>query len=199
MPGRADQKGQTKQREPRDPKAEVRGDLVGILAARFERHMDRHPGIEWSLVVARLEAQPGKVRSLLAMEETGGEPDVAGHDPVTGEYLFVDCSAETPKGRTGLCYDRAALDSRREHKSADSAMDMAAAMGIEMLDEDQYRALQRLGEFDLKTSSWLLTPPEMRALGGALFGDRRFGRVFVYHNGAGSYFGVRGFRGLLRV
>jgi hypothetical protein len=187
MPGRATKRG-TKH-----------GDLSAILAARFERHMDRHPGMEWGLVMARLEGRPGKLRSLLAMEETGGEPDVIGRDDVTGEYLFVDCSAETPKGRTGLCYDRAGLDSRKEHKPGNSALDLAAAMGIEMLDEERYRALQRLGEFDLKTSSWLLTPPDVRSLGGALFGDRRFGRVFVYHNGAGSYFGARGFRGILRL
>jgi hypothetical protein len=174
-------------------------ELLGALKARFEKNMSRHKGLEWTKVQARLEANPEKLWSLSEMEKTGGEPDVLGHDKKTGEYTFSDCSAESPKGRTSLCYDREALDSRKEHKPKNSATDMAAAMGIELLTEEQYRELQKLGEFDTKSSSWVKTPPDMRKLGGALFGDRRFGRVFFYHNGAESYYGGRGFRGSLRV
>ena len=174
-------------------------ELLGALKARFEKNMSRHKGLDWTQAQARLEANPEKLWSLSEMERTGGEPDVAGHDKETGEYIFFDCSAESPKGRTSLCYDREALDSRKEHKPKNSAADMAAAMGIELLTEEQYWELQKLGEFDTKSSSWVKTPPEMRKLGGALFGDRRFGRVFFYHNGAESYYGGRGFRGSLRV
>jgi len=173
--------------------------LLKTLKARFEKNMDRHTGLEWAEVQARLEALPGKLWSLNEMEKTGGEPDVVGHDPGTGEVIFYDCSAESPRGRRNVCYDRAALESRKEYKPGDPAMDMAAAMGIEILTEEQYRELQRLGEFDTKTSSWLKTPPEIRGLGGALFGDRRYNHVFVYHNGADSYYSSRGFRGALRV
>lgn len=161
--------------------------------------MPRHDGILWADVEARLVADPAKLWSLHEMERTGGDPDVIGRDMNTGEYQFVDCSVESPKGRTSLCYDREGLESRKEHRPKDSAIDMAAAMGIGILTEEQYRALQELGEFDKKTSSWVLTPTAVRKLGGALFGDRRFGRVFIYHNGAQSYYGVRGFRGMLRV
>jgi hypothetical protein len=161
--------------------------------------MHRHPGLAWAMVKARLEASPAKLWSLREMEETGGEPDVVGHDAKTGELIFFDCSAETPKGRTSLCYDREGLESRKEHKPKDSAMDMAAAMGIELLTEEQYCELQKLGNFDMKTSSWVKTPADVRKLGGALFGDRRFGRVFIYHNGAQSYYGARAFRGSLRI
>jgi hypothetical protein len=174
-------------------------ELLGALKARFEKNMSRHKGLEWTKVRARLEANPEKLWSLGEMERTGGEPDVLGHDKKTGECIFFDCSAESPKGRTSLCYDREALDSRKEHKPKNSAADMAAAMGVELLTEEQYRELQKLGEFDTKSSSWVKTPPDMRKLGGALFGDRRFGRVFFYHNGAESYYGGRGFRGSLRV
>ncbi len=173
--------------------------LLGVLKTRFELNMARHQGLAWEDVQARLAAQPGKLWSLNEMERTGGEPDVTGHDEQGGEYVFVDCSAESPSGRGNLCYDREALDSRKENKPSGSAMDMAAGMGIEILTEEQYRDLQKLGRFDSKTSSWLKTPPEVRKLGGALFGDFRYGRVFVYHNGASSYYGVRGFRGWLRV
>jgi hypothetical protein len=161
--------------------------------------MNRHPGLDWAGVQARLEANPAKLWSLHEMERTGGEPDVVGHDSETGEYIFYDCSAESPKGRRNVCYDRAALDARKEYKPADSAMDMAAAMGIELLSEEQYSQLQKLGNFDTKTSSWLLTPAEIRKRGGAIFGDRRYDHVFTYHNGADSYYGARGFRGALRV
>ena len=173
--------------------------LLNSLKARFEHHMERHQGLDWAKVCSRLEAKPEKLRSLHLMEDTGGEPDVVGLDHKTGEYLFFDCSAESPKGRVSLCYDAEALASRKEHKPKDSAMELAEAMGIELLTEEQYLELQKLGEFDLKTSSWLKTPEAMRKLGGALFGDRRFGRVFFYHNGAQSYYGARGFRGSLRV
>lgn len=179
--------------------AKGRGELLDVLKARFEKNMNRHHGVEWAKVSAKLEANAGKLWSLHEMEESGGEPDVVGHDRNTGEILFFDCSAETPKGRTSVCYDREGLDSRKEHKPANNAMDMAAAMGIELLTEEQYRELQTLGNFDLKTSSWVKTPPDIRKLGGALFGDRRFGRVFIYHNGAQSYYGARAFRGSLRV
>jgi len=173
--------------------------LLGVLKTRFELNMARHQGLAWEDVQARLAAQPGKLWSLNEMERTGGEPDVTGHDEQSSEYVFIDCAAETPAGRRNLCYDRAALDSRKENKPENSAMDMAAEMGIELLSEEEYRDLQRLGRFDSKTSSWLKTPTEVRKLGGALFGDFRYGRVFVYHNGASSYYGVRGFRGWLRV
>jgi Protein of unknown function (DUF4256) len=169
------------------------------LTGRFEKNMVRHQGLEWAQVQAKLEAQAEKLWSLSEMERTGGEPDVVGHDKKTGEYIFYDCSAESPKDRRSLCYDREALESRKEHKPADSAMDVAAAMGIELLTEEQYRALQKLGNFDAKTSSWVQTPSAIRRLGGALFCDRRYDTVFVYHNGAESYYAARGFRGLLRV
>jgi Protein of unknown function (DUF4256) len=176
-----------------------REELLKTLKARFEKHKTRHRGLEWAKVQARLEANPEKLWSLNEMERTGGEPDVVGHDVKTGEYVFYDCSAETPQGRTSLCYDREALDTRKAHKPKNSALDMATAMGIEPLTEEQYLGLQKLGEFDTKRSSWLKTPADIRRLGGAIFGDRRFGRVFVYHNGAESYYAGRGFRGSLRV
>jgi hypothetical protein len=176
-----------------------RADFLKLLQIRFEKHMNRHHGLAWAAVQTRLEAHPEKLVSLYEMERTGGEPDVVGQDQKTGEYLFYDCSPESPEGRRSLCYDHAALDSRKEAKPADSAMDMAAAMGITLLTEDQYRALQQLGNFDLKTSSWLETPAAVRKLGGAIFGDRRYDRVFTYHNGAQSYYAARGFRGCLRV
>lgn len=175
------------------------GELFKALKARFEKNMNRHQGLAWADVQAKLEAKAEKLRSLHEMETTGGEPDVVGHDKTTGEYIFVDCSAESPKGRRSLCYDREALDSRKEAKPKNSAMDMAAAMGVELLSEEQYRELQNLGEFDTKTSSWVKTPVNIRKLGGALFCDRRFDTVFVYHNGAESYYAARGFRGALRV
>jgi len=173
--------------------------LVNRLKERFENNMKRHEGLAWAEVQAKLEAQPEKLGSLHAMESTGGEPDVVGHDKKTGEIIFYDCSAESPKDRRSLCYDREALDARKKFKPADSALDMAAAMGIEILSEEEYRELQELGEFDTKTSSWVKTPPDIRKLGGALFCDRRYNTVFVYHNGADSYYGARGFRGSLRV
>jgi Protein of unknown function (DUF4256) len=179
--------------------AEQREELLTALKARFEKNMNRHKGIEWAKVQARLKATPQKLWSLNEMERTGGEPDVVAQDKKTGEYVFYDCSAQSPKGRTSLCYDREALDSRKEHKPKNSAVDMAAAMGVELLTEEQYLQLQKLGEFDTKSSTWVKTPAEMRKLGGALFGDRRFGRVFFYHNGAESYYSGRGFRGWLRV
>jgi hypothetical protein len=179
--------------------AEQREELLAVLKARFETHMNRHRGLEWASVQARLEANPEKLWSLYEMERTGGEPDVVGYDGETGEYIFYDCSPESPAGRRSLCYDREALEARKEHKPESSAIDMAAAMGIELLTEEQYRELQELGDFDTKTSSWLKTPPEIRKLGGALFADRRYGRVFVYHNSAPSYYSSRGFRGSLRV
>ncbi|HEX7151439.1 MAG TPA: DUF4256 domain-containing protein [Thermoanaerobaculia bacterium] len=181
------------------PSADEREELLETLKARFEKHKNRHKGIDWADVQARLEAHPAKLRSLAEMERTGGEPDVVGRDAKTGAYLFYDCSAESPSGRRSICYDREALDSRKEHKPADSAMDMAAAIGIELLTEEEYRALQKLGEFDLKTSSWIATPANIRKLDGALFCDRRYDHVFVYHNGASSYYAARGFRGSLRV
>ncbi len=174
-------------------------ELLKTLKARFEKNMDRHKGLEWAKVQAKLEAHPEKLSSLNAMESTGGEPDVVGYDKKTGEYIFYDCSAESPKGRRSVCYDREALESRKEHKPENNAMDMAAAMGIELLTEEQYRELQKLGNFDMKTSSWVKTPAEIRKLGGAIFGDRRYEHVFVYHNGAESYYAARGFRGSLRV
>lgn len=178
---------------------EQRRELVRTLKSRFDANMDRHAGTAWAKIQSRLEATPDKLWSLNEMERTGGEPDVAGYDQLTGEYLFFDCSVETPAGRRNLCYDHEALQSRKTFKPQDSAMNMAAAMGIEMLTEDQYCVLQTLGHFDMKTSSWLKTPAEIRKLGGAIFGDFRYGRVFVYHNGADSYYSARGFRGMLRV
>jgi hypothetical protein len=174
-------------------------ELLRALKARFEKNMDRHKGLEWARVQAKLEANAEKLWSLNEMEKTGGEPDVVDHDKKTGEYIFCDCAAESPKDRRSLCYDREALDSRKENKPKNNAMDMAAAMGIELLTEDQYRGLQKLGEFDTKTSSWVKTPAAIRKLGGALFCDRRFNTVFLYHNGAESYYAARGFRGSLRV
>lgn len=179
--------------------AKEREALLGALKARFEGNMHRHEGIEWADVLARLQAGPDKLRSLGEMERTGGEPDVVGVDEQAGGYVFCDCSAESPSGRRSLCYDREALDARKEHKPASSAAEMAAAMGIDLLTEEQYRALQQLGDFDTKTSSWVRAPSDIRALGGALFCDRRYGRVFTYHNGAQSYYASRGFRGMLRV
>jgi hypothetical protein len=176
-----------------------RDELLRTLKARFEDNMNRHEGLEWARVQAKLEANADKLWSLHEMERTDGEPDVVGHDEVTDEYIFFDCSAESPKGRRKVCYDRQALESRKEHKPENSALDMAAALGIELLTEEQYRELQTLGEFDTKTSSWVKTPPDIRRLGGALFCDRRFGAVFVYHNGAESYYAARGFRGSLRI
>jgi hypothetical protein len=176
-----------------------REELLRALKARFEKNMNRHEGLEWDTVRAKLEANTEKLWSLSEMERTGGEPDVVGHDQRTGEYIFFDCSAESPKGRTSVCYDREGLDSRKEHKPKDNAIDMAAAMGIELLTEEQYRELQKLGNFDTKTSSWVKTPADIRKLGGALFCDRRFGHVFLYHNGAQSYYSARAFRGSLRV
>jgi hypothetical protein len=174
-------------------------ELLKALKVRFEKHMHRHKGLEWPAVQARLEANSEKLWSLNEMERTGGEPDVVGHDEKTGEYIFYDCSAESPKGRRSLCYDREALESRKENKPKGNAMDMAVDMGVELLTEEQYRELQRLGNFDMKTSSWVKTPSAIRRLGGALFFDRRFDTVFVYHNGAESYYAARAFRGSLRV
>ena len=174
-------------------------ELLRALKARFERNMNRHKGLEWAQVQAKLEAHAEKLRSLNEMERTGGEPDFVGQDKKTGEYIYYDCSAESPKGRRSVCYDREALESRKEHKPEDNAIDMAAGMGIELLTEEQYRGLQKLGNFDTKTSSWVKTPSDIRKLGGALFCDRRYETVFVYHNGAESYYAARGFRGSLRV
>jgi hypothetical protein len=176
-----------------------REELLRTLQARFEKNMNRHEGLEWPKAQARLEANAEKLWSLHEMEKTGGEPDVVAHDKKTGEYIFYDCSAETPKDRRSICYDREALDSRKEHKPKNSALDMAANMGVELLTEEQYRELQKLGEFDTKTSSWIKTPAAVRKLGGALFCDRRFDTVFTYHNGAESYYAGRGFRGSLRA
>ena len=174
-------------------------ELLGTLKARFEKSMNRHEGIEWPNVQAKLEANTEKLWSLNEMERTGGEPDVVGHDKEADEYIFYDCSVESPKGRRSVCYDREALESRKEHKPKNNAVDMAAAMGIELLSEAQYRALQQVGSFDIKTSSWVVTPSAIRKLGGALFCDRRYDQVFLYHNGAQSYYAARGFRGSLRV
>jgi hypothetical protein len=186
-------------RHKKELSPEQREELFQALQARFEKNLDRHKGLEWARVQARLAAHPEKLWSLNEMEKTGGEPDLVAHDKKTGEYIFYDCSAESPDGRRNFCYDREALDSRKEHKPKNNAVDVAAAMGIELLTEDQYRELQKLGIFDTKTSSWVKTPSDVRKLGGALFCDRRFGRVFVYHNGAQSYYSGRAFRGLLRV
>ncbi len=178
-----------------------REELLRTLRARFDKHLHRHPSLEWTKVQARLESKAvaGSLWALHEMERTGGEPDVVGLDPKTGALLFFDCAPESPKGRVAVCYDREGLESRKEHRPKDTAMDMAAAMGVELMTEEEYRELQTLGEFDLRTSSWLRTPDAMRKLGGALFGDRRFGRVFFYHNGAQSYYSARGFRATLRV
>lgn len=183
----------------KDLSAGQREELLGALKARFESNMDRHEGLAWADVQARLEESPDKLWSLNEMERTGGEPDVVGHDGETGEYVFYDCAAQSPAGRRSLCYDREALESRKKHKPEGSALDMAETMGIELLTEEEYRELQDLGEFDTTTSSWVKTPPDIRELGGAVFCDRRFGRVFLYHNGAESYYAARGFRGSLRV
>jgi hypothetical protein len=185
--------------EKKELPPEQREELLALLQARFEKNMNRHQGLVWAKVKARLYASGEKLWSLNEMENTGGEPDVVGQDKKMGEYVFFDCSAQSPAGRTSLCYDRAALDSRKKFKPKNSAMDLAAAIGIELLTEEQYRELQQLGEFDTKSSTWLAAPAEIRKLGGAIFGDRRFGRVFVYHNGAESYYSGRGFRGSLRV
>ena len=180
-------------------KTEPRQELLRALQLRFDANMHRHQGIAWAQVQARLEAHPDALKALQAMEATGGEPDVIGHDGKTGRFTFCDCSAESPAGRRSLCYDAAALDARKENKPQGSAVELAADMGIELLTEEQYRALQALGEFDMKTSSWIVTPPDVRTLGGALFCDRRYGKVFVYHNGAQSYYAARGFRALVRA
>src|SRR6185369_17015365 len=186
-------------RNKKELSAKQREELLKTLKARFEKNMNRHKGLAWADVEARLSADAGKLWSLSEMESTGGEPDVVGRDKKTGEYIFYDCSAESPNGRRSLCYDRKALDARKEHKPKDSALDMAAAMGIEILNEEQYRELQKLGNFDTKTSSWVQTPPDIRRLGGAVFCDRRYDQVFLYHNGADSYYAARGFRGFIRV
>src|SRR5436190_15419049 len=183
----------------KDLSPEKRKELLRALKARFEKNMNRHKGLEWANVQAKLEANNEKLWSLNEMEETGGEPDVVGYDKKTGEYIFYDCSAESPKGRRSICYDHEALEARKEHKPENSAVEMAADMGIELLTEEQYRELQGLGNFDTKTSSWVKTPPEIRELGGAVFCDRRYDHVFLYHNGAESYYAARGFRGSLRV
>ncbi len=178
---------------------EQREELLSVLQARFEKNMHRHQGLAWAKIKAKLEANPGKLWSLCELENTGGEPDVVGHDEKTGEYIFFDCSPESPRGRVSVCYDRAGLESRKEHRPKNSAIDMAAAMGVELLTEEQYYELQKLGEFDTKTTTWVKTPGEIRKLGGALYCDRRYGRVFVGHNGAQSYYSARGFRASLRV
>ena len=178
---------------------EQQKELLKVLKARFEKNVNRHKGLEWVEVQAKLEANPGKLWSLDDMETTGGEPDVVGYDKKTAEYIFYDCSAESPKGRRSICYDHEALESRKEHKPENSAIQMAADMGIELLTEEQYRGLQKLGSFDTKTSSWVKTPADIRKLGGAIFCDRRYNTVFLYHNGAESYYAARGFRGSLRV
>jgi len=178
---------------------EQREELISALKKRFEKHRNRHIGIDWDNVLIKLEANPSKLWSLNEMESTGGEPDVVGHDEKTGEYIFYDCSTESPKGRRSLCYDREALDSRKEFKPENSAIDMASEMGIELLTEEEYRELQQLGNFDMKTSSWVVTPLDIRKLGGAIFADFRYNTVFKYHNGASSYYAARGFRGSIRV
>src|SRR5687767_2271709 len=193
------ERAKAEMKSAKDLKAQQREELLGILKARFEKNMSRHKGLDWAKVQAKLEASAEKLWSLSEMERTGGEPDVVGHDKKAGAYIFYDCSAESPKGRRSVCYDRAALESRKEHKPKDSAIDMAAAMGIELLTEAEYRELQKFDDFDTKTSSWIVTPADIRKLGGALFCDRRYDHVFVYHNGAESYYGARGFRGSLTV
>jgi len=172
---------------------------MGVLKARFEKNMNRHKGLEWTNVQSKLEGDPEKLWSINEMEQSGGEPDVVGYEKKSGQFIIYDCAAESPKGRRSLCYDRQALESRKEHKPANSAIDIAAAIGIEILTEEEYRELQKLGAFDLKTSSWVKTPTNIRALGGALYCDRRYDTVFVYHNGAESYYAVRGFRGSIRL
>lgn len=189
----------TRKTSAKELSASERKELLATLKARFAKHMNRHEGLDWAKVQAKLEASPAKLWSLSEMERTGGEPDVVGHDKKSGEFIFYDCSADSPKGRRSACYDRAAHDARKENKPKENAMDMAAAMGIEMLTEEEYRELQELGEFDTKTSSWLATPPAIRKLGGAIFGDRRYDHIFIYHNGAESYYAGRGFRGSLKV
>lgn len=179
--------------------AELQQELLSVLKTRFEKNMQRHKGLDWGKVQARLESNAGKLWSLDEMENTGGEPDVVGFDKKTGEYIFYDCAAESPAGRRSVCYDNEALEKRKENKPKNSAMGMAADMGIELLTEEQYRELQQYGKFDTKTSSWIVTPPAIRKLGGALFADYRYGTIFVYHNGAESYYAARGFRGSLRV
>jgi hypothetical protein len=193
------EKGGIEMQRSKDMDAKQRDELLKVLKARFEKNMNRHQGLEWPKVQAKLDASPEKLWSLNEMERTGGEPDVVGFDEKTGEYIFYDCSAESPQGRRSICYDREGQGSRKEHRPEDNAVDMAAAMGIELLTEEQYRELQKLGDFDTKTSSWVKTPSDIRKLDGALFCDRRYGHVFVYHNGAESYYGVRGFRGSLKV
>jgi Protein of unknown function (DUF4256) len=192
-------KAKTEMQRAKDMTAKQRQELLRALKARFEKNMNRHKDLDWAEVQAKLEANSERLWSLNEMERTGGEPDVVGHDKETGEYMFYDCSAESPKGRRSVCYDREALESRKEFKPKDTATDMAAAMGIEILTEEQYRELQKLGNFDTKTSSWVKTPSDIRKLGGAIFCDRRYNTVFVYHNGAESYYAARGFRGSLRV
>jgi hypothetical protein len=186
-------------RNKKELSTEQRQELLDVLKARFDKNMNRHKGLEWTAIQAKLEAAPEKLWSLYEMERTGGEPDVIGQDKNTGEYIFYDCSAESPKGRRSLCYDRDALEARKEHKPENNALDVAAAMGIELLTEEQYRKLQTLGKFDTKTSSWVKTPAEIRKLGGAVFCDRRYDTVFLYHNGAESYYAARGFRGSLGI
>ena len=178
---------------------EQQEEFLKALKSRFDKNMKRHEGLEWAKVQAKLEASPDKMWSLHEMERTGGEPDVIGHDKKTGEYLFYDCSEESPKGRRSICYDHEALEARKEHKPKDSAVNMAAAIGIDLLTEEQYRDLQKLGQFDTKTSSWVKTPADIRKLGGALFCDRRYDTVFLYHNGADSYYAARGFRGSVKI
>ncbi len=190
---------QIERQRAKDMEAERREELLRALKARFEKNVNRHEGLEWAKVQAKLEANTEKLWSLNEMERTGGEPDVVGCDIKTGEYIFYDCSAESPKGRRSVCYDREGLEARKKFKPEDNAIDMATAMGIELLSEEQYRELQKLGNFDTKTSSWVKTPSDIRKLGGALFCDRRYDHVFVYHNGAASYYAARGFRGSLRV
>jgi len=190
---------QSRKAKGKDMKAKQREELLKALKTRFEKNMNRHKGLEWATLQAKLEANTEKLWSLNEMERTGGEPDVVDYDKKTDEYIFYDCSAESPKGRRNDCYDREAQEARKEHKPENNAIDMAAAIGIELLNEDQYRELQKLGEFDTKTESWIQTPTDIRRLGGALFCDRRYDKVFVYHNGAESYYAARGFRGSLRV
>lgn len=180
-------------------KAQQRDDLIKKLKTRFEQHRHRHPDLDWDKVQVKLESNPKKLHALEAMEATGGEPDVVGYDKKASAFIFYDCAAESPSGRRSVCYDQQALDARKEHKPKDSAVGMAAAMGVEIMSEEEYHALQKLGSFDLKTSSWIKTPEDIRSLGGAIFGDLRYGRVFIYHNGAQSYYAARGFRAVLRV